>query len=81
MRGPYGLWHHRHTFAESGAGTVIEDEVHYAAPFGVVGELAQPLLVERDLRRIFDFRQAAVRRIFDGDAPHTRSAAAQAVTG
>jgi ligand-binding SRPBCC domain-containing protein len=68
LRGPYGLWHHRHTFSAAGAGTVIEDEVHYAAPFGVLGELAQPLFVARDLRRIFDYRQHAVRQILDGDA-------------
>jgi ligand-binding SRPBCC domain-containing protein len=69
LRGPYGLWHHRHTFFEAAAGTVIEDEVHYAAPFGVLGELAQPLLIERDLRRIFDYRQEAVRRILDEATP------------
>ena len=69
LRGPYGLWHHRHTFSEQAAGTVIEDEVHYAAPFGVLGELAQPLFVERDLRRIFDYRQQAVRHILDAEAP------------
>jgi ligand-binding SRPBCC domain-containing protein len=68
LRGPYGLWHHRHTFSEVAGGTVIEDEVHYAAPFGVLGELAQPLLIERDLRRIFDYRHQAVRRIFDAEA-------------
>jgi ligand-binding SRPBCC domain-containing protein len=68
LRGPYGLWHHRHTFAESGAGTVVEDEVHYAAPFGLLGELAQPLLIKRDLERIFDYRQEAVRRILDAHA-------------
>jgi ligand-binding SRPBCC domain-containing protein len=69
LRGPYGLWHHRHTFSRVGAGTVIEDEVHYAAPFGVLGELARPLFVERDLRRIFDYRQQAVRHILDAEAP------------
>ncbi len=47
---------------------MIEDEVHYAAPFGVLGELAQPLLIERDLRRIFDYRQQAVGRIFGEEA-------------
>jgi ligand-binding SRPBCC domain-containing protein len=68
LRGPYGLWHHRHTFSEAGTGTVIEDEVHYAAPFGRLGEFAQPWLIERDLRRIFDYRQDAVRRIFDAES-------------
>jgi ligand-binding SRPBCC domain-containing protein len=75
LRGPYGLWHHRHTFSETAAGTIIEDEVHYAAPFGRLGELAQPLLIERDLRRIFDYRQAAVRRILDEAAARQGSGA------
>jgi ligand-binding SRPBCC domain-containing protein len=69
VRGPYGLWHHRHTFTQSPSGTVVEDEVHYAAPLGIVGELAQPLFVERDLRRIFDYRREAVVRILAGSAP------------
>ena len=68
LRGPYGLWHHRHTFADSAGATIVEDEVHYAAPFGVFGELAQPLLIARDLELIFDHRQHAVRRILDGEA-------------
>jgi hypothetical protein len=76
LRGPYGLWHHRHTFTASDAGTVIEDEVHYAAPFGALGELAQPLFVARDLGRIFDYRQDAVRRIFEGE-PAGRPAPAE----
>jgi ligand-binding SRPBCC domain-containing protein len=74
LRGPYGLWHHRHTFAVTNAGTLVEDEVHYAAPFGMLGELAQPLLIERDLLRIFDYRSAAVRRILDAELPRVGAA-------
>jgi ligand-binding SRPBCC domain-containing protein len=63
IRGPYRVWHHRHTFAADGEGTVIGDEVHYALPLGRLGELAHPLFVRRDLERIFDFRQTAVREL------------------
>lgn len=63
LRGPFSLWHHRHRFAASGEGTIVTDEVHYAPPFGVLGELSHPLLVARDLRGIFDHRQASVARI------------------
>jgi ligand-binding SRPBCC domain-containing protein len=63
LRGPYRLWHHRHTFAADGDGTIVADEVHYALPLGRIGELGHALFVRRDLERIFDYRQAAVRRL------------------
>jgi ligand-binding SRPBCC domain-containing protein len=63
LRGPYRLWQHRHTFAADGGATVVGDEVHYALPLGRLGELAHPLFVAPDLRRIFDYRQAAVIRL------------------
>jgi ligand-binding SRPBCC domain-containing protein len=63
LRGPYGLWHHRHTFAEEGQGTVVGDEVDYAMPFGALGDLAHPLFLRRDLERIFTYRHEAVPRL------------------
>jgi ligand-binding SRPBCC domain-containing protein len=63
LHGPYGLWHHRHTFAESGRGTVVRDEVDYAMPLGAFGDLAHPLFVRRDLERIFTYRREAVPRL------------------
>ena len=61
VRGPYALWHHTHSFAPApGGGTVMRDVVRYAIGFGFAGELAHRLFVVRDLRRIFDFRAAAV---------------------
>lgn len=63
VKGPYSLWEHTHTFAEDGPGaTVIEDRVRYSIPFGPLGDLAERLLVRRDLRQIFDYRREAVAR-------------------
>jgi ligand-binding SRPBCC domain-containing protein len=63
VKGPYSLWEHTHTFEEDGPGaTVIRDRVRYSIPFGPLGELANRLLVRRDLRRIFDYRREAVAR-------------------
>jgi ligand-binding SRPBCC domain-containing protein len=63
VKGPYSLWEHTHTFEADGpGGTIIEDRVRYSIPFGPLGELAQRLLVQRDLRRIFDYRRDAVAR-------------------
>jgi ligand-binding SRPBCC domain-containing protein len=63
ISGPYSLWEHTHTFEEDGSeATIIEDRVRYAIPFGPLGELADRLLVRRDLRRIFDYRRDAIAR-------------------
>jgi ligand-binding SRPBCC domain-containing protein len=63
VKGPYTLWEHTHTFEEDGPGaTIIRDRVRYSIPFGVLGELADRLLVKRDLKQIFDYRRDAVAR-------------------
>ena len=62
LRGPYASWVHRHTFRDAGAGTLIEDEVRYRLPFGVIGRFAHPI-VRLQLRRIFSFRQRMVEQL------------------
>ena len=61
LRGPYRLWIHEHTFEEDGDGTICGDFVRYAVPFGA---LANWLLVARDVRKIFAYREARLREIF-----------------
>ena len=60
VHGPYRLWRHTHRFHESGRATIIEDVVRYRLPFGPFGEIFHPL-VRLQLKRIFRFRQSAVR--------------------
>jgi ligand-binding SRPBCC domain-containing protein len=63
LRGPYALWHHTHEFEPAADGrTLMRDTVRYALPFGPAGALAHRLFVQRDLERIFDFRQREVAR-------------------
>jgi len=63
VKGPYSLWEHTHTFEEDGPeATIIRDRVRYSIPFGPLGELAERLLVRRDLKQIFDYRREAVAR-------------------
>jgi hypothetical protein len=67
VRGPFSLWHHRHRFSASGEGTIVSDEVHYAPPLGALGEIAERLVVARDLDRIFAHRRQAVARILEDE--------------
>lgn len=64
LKGPYALWRHTHTFTESGGGTICEDAVEYRVPGGPLAPIANGLLVQRELRRIFEFRRAAMLQIF-----------------
>jgi ligand-binding SRPBCC domain-containing protein len=63
LRGPYRLWMHRHEFAEVDGGTIVRDRVRYELPLGPIGDAVHAAIVRHDLRRIFDFRRDAVRRL------------------
>ncbi len=65
LRGPYATWIHTHTFRDApGGGTIIEDEVRYRLPFGLIGRLAAPF-VRREVDGIFRFRTARVRALLE----------------
>jgi ligand-binding SRPBCC domain-containing protein len=70
QRGPYKHWVHTHRFREEQGVTIIEDEVQYALPYAPLGELVYPL-VRLQLRRIFRYRQHAIRAYFcEGTSQH-----------
>ena len=58
--GPYTMWHHQHHFTEVKGGVKMEDIVHYKIPLGFLGDIAQVILVKKQLQGIFDFRFQAV---------------------
>ena len=62
--GPFAMWYHQHFFKEKDGGVEMIDEVNYAVSFGLVGRLANSLLVENQVKNIFKFRAEAVDRIF-----------------
>jgi ligand-binding SRPBCC domain-containing protein len=72
LRGPYALWRHRHLFtAVTPHETRMDDEVLFRLPFAPLGNVALPF-VKRELRRIFDYRHAAIERgIADGSLAAT----------
>lgn len=72
IRGPYRRWHHTHTFEQVGPDTLMRDRVEYLAP---LAWLSHPLVVRRDVRRIFEHRQHVLRQRF-GAALGGRVAAA-----
>lgn len=63
-KGPYRIWHHEHHFETLDNGVLMSDIVSYELPFGILGKIAHPILVQRKLNEIFDFRFEIVEEIF-----------------
>lgn len=63
LRGPYRLWVHEHTFEVRDGGTLARDYVRYAVPFDF---LVHRFWVEPDIKRIFAYRERALRERFPG---------------
>jgi ligand-binding SRPBCC domain-containing protein len=64
--GPYARWYHTHTFEQLDGGVEMRDRVEYALPLGPLGRVAHAVMVARQLRAIFDYREVRIREIFPG---------------
>lgn len=71
LRGPYHLWEHEHRFEEieDGQATRMTDTVRYS-PRG--GAIMNRLFVERDVRRIFEYREAVIEDVLAGQSASER---------
>lgn len=64
LSGPFKLWHHQHHFREIPGGIEMTDIVNYAAPFGILGKLAEKITVDSRVRQIFEFRKKFLEDLF-----------------
>ncbi|MDD2732753.1 MAG: SRPBCC family protein [Desulfuromonadaceae bacterium] len=62
--GPYRFWHHQHRFREVAGGVEIYDLVHYLLQHDQLAGLINRIFVAPRLKRIFDFRSAALMKLF-----------------
>jgi len=64
LKGPYSLWEHTHNFIEKDNGVLMQDEVKYELPLGLIGELAHNFIVKEKIKSIFKFREEALKDLF-----------------
>ena len=62
--GPYAFWKHQHRFVEIPSGVKLIDNLYYALPFGFFGRQANSLFVEKQIRKIFNYRSQKISEIF-----------------
>ena len=63
--GPYAFWHHKHFLKQVDGGIEMIDIVHYKAPFGFIGRIANTIFIEKKIKEIFDFRYKKLEEIFN----------------
>jgi len=62
--GPYSMWHHQHHFKEVQGGVEMTDIIHYKLPLWFLGDIANTIMVKKQLKKIFDFRFKKTEAIF-----------------
>ena len=57
VSGPYARWEHRHRFLEQDGGTLVDDRVVYRLPLGGLGDALHAVVVRRQLRAAWAYRE------------------------
>jgi ligand-binding SRPBCC domain-containing protein len=68
VRGAFAWMEHDHWFdAAPDGGTVLRDEFRFAAPLGVLGRIAETLVLRRYMTRFLERRNAVIKRVAESD--------------
>jgi ligand-binding SRPBCC domain-containing protein len=68
VRGAFAWMVHDHYFdAAPGGGTVLRDEFRFAAPLGILGRIAERLVLRRYMTRFLETRNAVLKRTAESD--------------
>jgi ligand-binding SRPBCC domain-containing protein len=62
--GPYALWHHQHHFKAIEGGVKMTDILNYAIPYGIIGRLSNKVLINKQIKKIFSYREKAIIELF-----------------
>jgi len=65
IKGPYVIWHHRHSFKDINGGTMIQDTIRYAIPLGIIGRFLNFIWIQKDLKDIFAYRKIIISNKFE----------------
>ena len=65
IKGPYIIWHHRHSFKDINGGTMIQDTVRYVVPMGIIGRFLNFIWIQKDLKGIFAYRKIIISNKFE----------------
>ena len=67
LKGAFKSLQHVHSFEKTELGTLMRDNFHYEAPFGVCGKLAERVFLTRYLRHFLKEKNAHLKAIAESD--------------
>jgi len=65
VSGPFAYWKQTRRLREVDGGTELTDIVEYRPPFGVLGRIANALVIRRQVLELFAYRQATTKRLLE----------------
>lgn len=68
VAGPFARFDHDHTFEAHGAATHVRDVFDFTSPLGLLGHIADGLVVTRHMRRFLERRMEDIRRLAESQA-------------
>jgi ligand-binding SRPBCC domain-containing protein len=68
VRGAFAWMEHDHWFdATPEGGTMLRDEFRFAAPLGILGRIAETLVLRRYMTRFLERRNAVIKRVAESE--------------
>lgn len=65
VEGPFRKWKQTRLFEQTATGTLLTDIVEYELPFGLLGRIADALVVGNQIKKMFQFRQRRTKQILE----------------
>jgi len=62
--GPYSMWHHQHIIKQQDNKVLMKDILSYKPPLALLGSIANKLIIQNKLNKIFDYRTKILEKIF-----------------
>jgi ligand-binding SRPBCC domain-containing protein len=67
IEAPFKSFRHTHQFFDTSDGTLMRDTLIWESPFGILGRLADKLLIENHLKNLVSARNARLKEIAEND--------------
>ena len=65
LKGPHSFWHHEHEFKSTEEGTLVIDKIHYLLPLGILGRVANKIIMEPIVKALFRHRLKVMQDVFN----------------